>query len=187
MPRKRSPDSTSDRQRIQFAYNADCAKPIGEVFKYLLKSDTLPSRKGKHKGLDAMIAFWLPFALKEKAGVSDEEKVAIACDAIDSLNQHIDLIRETFGIEAPIPVVDPVQLKQDMRAVATEVVQEFVANGAMLTPTNKPAITHTPNAALIQTVSQSASNGSSPNNEEGVDFDEEALLGGLFDETGISE
>ena len=81
MPRKRSPDSTSDRQRIQFAYNADCAKPIGKVFKYLLKSDTLPSRKGKHKGLDAMIAFWLPFALKEKEGLSDEEKVEIACDA----------------------------------------------------------------------------------------------------------
>ncbi|WP_121969200.1 hypothetical protein [Leptolyngbya sp. BC1307] len=180
MPRKRSPDSTSDRQRIQFAYNADCDTRIGEVFQYLLKSDKLPSRKGKHKGLDAMTAYWQAFACQENDALSDEEKGAIARESIEALSQQIDLIRETFGIEAPVNPVNPAQLKQEMRLVATAVVQEFVASGAIPASAVENVTTQTANAAST-TVAKPA-----PSSDEGVDFDEEALLGGLFDSSEIA-
>ncbi|MEM8501857.1 MAG: hypothetical protein AAF716_01735 [Cyanobacteria bacterium P01_D01_bin.1] len=180
MARKRSPDSTSDRQRIQFAYNADRDTPIGETFKYLLKSDKLPSRKGKHKGLDAISAFWQPFAFQEKDGVSDEEKKAITQASIETLSQQIDLIRETFGIEAPINAANPAQLQQEMRLVATAVVQEFVASGAIPASAVESVTAQTANAASVTAAKPAASN------DEGVDFDEEALLGGLFDSSEIA-
>ena len=181
MARPRSPHSTSDRQRIQFAYNADRDTPIGETFKYLLKSDKLPSRKGKHKGLDAIAAFWQPFAYQEKEALSDEEKIAIAQESIDTLSQQIDLIRETFGIEAPqAPTANPAQLQQEMRSVATAVVQEFVASGVFPASAVENVTTQTTNA-VSAAVSKPA-----PSQDEGVDFDEEALLGDLFDSSEIA-
>ena len=180
MARKRSPNSTSDRQRIQFAYNADRDTRIGEVFKYLLKSDKVPSRKGKHKGLDAIAAFWQAFAYKEKEGVSEEEKMAIAQESIESLSQQIDLIRETFGIEPPVTVTtDPAQLKQEMRLVATQVFQEFASSGAIYALAIENVNTQPTNAV-------SATTKPDPHNDEGVDFDEEALLGGLFDSSDVA-
>jgi hypothetical protein len=181
MPRKRSPDSTDDRQRIQFAYNADCDTPIGETFQYLLKSDQLPSRKGKHKGLDAIAAFWQPFAALENERLSEEERGAIAREAIESLTQQIDLIRETFGIEAPVSAANPAQLTQEMRAVAAQVIQEFVASGATSASVFEQVTTQTAQAASRTTVSQPAAS-----SDEGVDFDEDALLGGLFDNSEIA-
>jgi hypothetical protein len=180
MPRKRSPDSINDRQRIQFAYNADCDSPIGEVFQYLLKSDQLPSRKGKHKGLDAIAAFWHPFAALENERLSEEERGAIAREAIESLTQQIDLIREAFGIEAPVNSANPAQLQQAMRAVAAQVVQEFVASGAISASAVEQVTTQTAQAAS-QSVSSPA-----PSSDEGVDFDEDALFGGLFDNSEIA-
>ncbi|MEO0373361.1 MAG: hypothetical protein AAF329_01800 [Cyanobacteria bacterium P01_A01_bin.17] len=180
MARKRSPDSTSDRQRIQFAYNADRDTRIGEVFQYLLKSDKLPTRKGKHKGLDAISAFWQAFAYKEKEELSDEAKVAIAQESIDTLFQQIDLIRETFGIEAPIDAVNPAQLQQEMRSVATAVVQEFVASGAIPASAVESVTARTANANSTTDAKPAVSN------DEGVDFDEEALFGGLFDSSEIA-
>ena len=183
MPRKRSPDSTSDRQRIQFAYNADCDTRIGEVFQYLLKSDKLPSRKGKHKGLDAMTAFWQPFACQENDGLSDEEKQAIALESIEALSQQIDLIRQTYGIEPPAAAnatIDPTQLKQEMRQVAAEVVQELVTGGAIAVSAAQSA-TNQASQAIDAAVTER-----SPNQTEGVDFDEDALLGGLFEGAEIA-
>ena len=174
MARKRSPNSTSDRQRIQFAYNADRDTRIGEVFKYLLKSDKLPSRQGKHKGLDAISAFWQAFAYQEKEGVSDEEKKAIALESIESLSRQIDLLRETFDIEAPV-TANSAQLQQEMRSVATQVVQEFVASGAISTASAENIATQTTNAVTNTVMNPT------PANDEGVDFDEEALLVVLFD------
>lgn len=168
MPRKRSSDSPHDRARIQFAYNADLGTPIGEVFRYLLKNDQLPSRQGKHRGLDAMLAFWQPFAYQLSDQLSDEEKERIARESIDALTRQVDLIRETFGIEAPPAEsgMNPARFKQEIRSVVSEVVQEFVAVGAF-------------SAATQATQSM-------PEGSEGVDFDEDALLGGLFDNADIA-
>ncbi|MGB3296478.1 MAG: hypothetical protein WBB01_26120 [Phormidesmis sp.] len=172
MPRKRSLDSTSDRQRIQFAYNADCDTRIGEVFQYLLKSDKLPSRKGKHKGLDAMTAYWQAFACQENDSLSEGEKQAIALESIEALSQQIDLIRQTYGIESPA-VADATINSTEIRQVVAEVVQELVTSGAV-----SPNVTHAIDTAVMER---------SPNQTEGVDFDEDALLGGLFEGAEIAK
>jgi hypothetical protein len=173
MARKRSPDSTSDRQRIQFAYNADCEMPIGKVFQYLLKNDHTPSREGKHKGLDAMSAFWKPFAYQD-GQVSDEERGAIARESIEALTRQIDLICETFGVEKPESSSNTSDLKQEIQAAVTEVVQSLMANGAI------------PASITEAVVTQSTQAIASPPSHEGVDFDEDALLGGLFDNSEIA-
>jgi hypothetical protein len=184
MARKRSPDSTSDRQRIQFAYNADRDTPIGEVFQYLLKSDKLPNRKGKHKGLDAIAAFWQPFACLDNRELSETERRAIALDSIDALTKHIHLIQETFGLEsssaATRETVSTEPFKQEIRAVVTEVMQAFLVSGASSAPAAFPNPTHTMQAVSSPTTASSAST------SEGVDFDEDALLGGLFDSSEIA-
>ena len=113
--------------------------------------------------------------------MSDEEKRAIAQESIDTLSQQIDLIRDTFGIEAPVTVTaNPAQLQQEMRLVATQVVQEFVTSGAIAASAVEIVTTQATDA-----VSNAVANPTS-NSDEGVDFDEEALLGGLFDSSEIA-
>ncbi|MEL6263587.1 MAG: hypothetical protein AAFR12_21285 [Cyanobacteria bacterium J06626_6] len=177
MARKRSPNSTNDRQRIQFAFNADRDTPIGRVFKYLLKSDKLPSRKGKLKGLDAMSAFWRPFAYQEDEQLSDDEKKAIARESVDALTHQIDLIRETFDLERS---QTSSEFKEEIKAAVTEAVQEAMASASVspsLAIHSKASSEHT-NAATNQAPTSPST--------EGVDFDEDALLGGLFDESDIA-
>ena len=177
MARRRSPDSTNDRQRIQFAFNADRDTPVGQVFEYLLKNDKLPSRKGKHKGLDAMTAFWQPFACQANEQLSKEEKKAIAKDAIEALSRQIDLIRDAFDIEDHQATSDISELKQQMRTVVTEVVNDVLGSNAVVKPT-------VANVSISPQASHSAS--SEKTDSEGVDFDEDALLGGLFDSSEIA-
>jgi hypothetical protein len=183
MARKRSPDSTSDRQRIQFAYNADCEMPIGKVFQYLLKNDLMPSREGKHKGLDAMSAFWKPFAYQD-GQVSEEERGAIARESIEALTRQIDLIRETFGVEKPESPSNTADLKQEIQTVVTEVVQNLMANGAIPASMTGTVVTQSTQTALPPE-GRSSTIASTPTHE-GVDFDEDALLGGLFDNSEIA-
>jgi hypothetical protein len=183
MARKRSPDSTSDRQRIQFAYNADCEMPIGKVFQYLLKNDLMPSREGKHKGLDAMSAFWKPFAYQDSQA-SDEERGAIARESIEALTRQIDIIRETFGVEKPESPSNTTDLKQEIQMVVTEVVQNLLANGAIPASMTGTVVTQSTQNALAPS-GRSSTNASTPIHE-GVDFDEDALLGGLFDNSEIA-
>ena len=106
--------------------------------------------------------------------------MAIAQESIESLSQQIDLIRETFGIEPPVTVTtDPAQLKQQMRLVATQVIQEFASSGAISALAIENVNTQPTNAV-------SATTKPGPHNDEGVDFDEEALLGGLFDSSDVA-
>ena len=178
MPRKRSPDSTSDRQRIQFAFNADCDTHIGEVFRYLLKNEHMPSREGKLKGLDAISAFWRPFAYQEDGQLSEEEKRAIARESIETLTRQIDLIRETFGVEKPQASDATISLKQEVQTALSEALQTLIGNGEL--STSKTGIATSPPIAATNTFTNATSV------DEGVDFDEDALLGGLFDGSEIA-
>jgi hypothetical protein len=58
MPRCRVADRQNERQRIQFAFNADLDSAIGVMFNDLIKNPKAPSRAGKHKGVGAMLALW---------------------------------------------------------------------------------------------------------------------------------
>ncbi|MEO0535913.1 MAG: hypothetical protein AAF215_18820 [Cyanobacteria bacterium P01_A01_bin.123] len=158
------------RQRIQFAYNADLDSAVGETFQYLLKNPHFPSRTGKHKGSDAMMAFWKPFAYQEQGELSATELKAIAQESIIALTQQIELICETFGLEQSQATTVTPDLKQEIRQAVSEAMQQLLATGATM-----------PTAQTTTTVSSS-----DIDDAEGVDFDEDALFGDLLDEAAIA-
>lgn len=172
MPRKPQP-LKEERQRIQFAYNADVDSPTGVLFQYLIKNERARSREGKHKGIDAISAFWKPFAYQEQGQLSAEEMKAMAREAVDQLSKQIVLISETFGLESP---TEPkaVDMKQEIRAAVTEAMQQIMASGAFAaaTPSEPPK-------------ARKQSSGSSEESE-GIDFDEDALLGSLLEDATIA-
>lgn len=90
--------SQRDSSRIQFAYYAYVAGPMGDVFRYLLRNKAHSTHKGKKMGLAAMSAFWKPFSAQAVLGLSDQEVRAIALTSISELQQQIELIRNTFNI-----------------------------------------------------------------------------------------
>ena len=89
-----------DTSRIQFAYYAYIAGPMGDVFRYLLRNKSHSTHKGKKMGLAAIAAFWKPFSAQAVLGLSDSEVRAIALTSITELQQQIELIRSTFNIPA---------------------------------------------------------------------------------------
>ncbi|NJP08297.1 MAG: hypothetical protein HC866_01510 [Leptolyngbyaceae cyanobacterium RU_5_1] len=97
------------RQRIQFAFNADSDSVVGCVFQYLLKDQHFSSREGKRKGVDAIVAFYKPFAYQAQADVSEDELQTIARDAVEALCRQIDLLCSTFGIERPAAIAHDVK------------------------------------------------------------------------------
>jgi hypothetical protein len=173
MPRKAQPPK-EERQRIQFAYNADVDSPTGVLFQYLIKNERARSREGKHKGIDAISAFWKPFAYQEQGQLSPEELKAIAREAVEQLSKQMLLISETFGLDSPT-APKAVDMKQEIRTAVTEAMQQMLASGAFtVVTTTSPE----PTKARKQS--------SSSEEAEGVDFDEDALLGDLLDDATIA-
>lgn len=181
MPRRSSEVPKSDRQRIQFAYNADVDSPTGVLFQYLIKNERARSREGKHKGIDAMSAFWKPFAYQEQENLSEEELKAIARESVEQLNRQMTLICDTFGLEPPTTATSTVDLKQEIRQAVAEAFQQMVATGG--TPI---AASNLPPAHSPQEPSMKRPSNDGFEDSEGVDFDEDALLGTLLDDATIA-
>ena len=173
MPAK-DQQSNGNRQRIQFAFNAEVGTPIGILFRYLIKPERSHSREQKHKGVDAMNAFWKPFAYQEQGNLTEEELQAIARDAIEALTRQADLIRQTFGIERSEA---PSQLKDEVRQAVREALQDLGGS---------EAIAISPQRISSEVASLSAIAKSNLTEVEGVDFDEDALLGDLFENADIA-
>lgn len=165
MPRKAGTGTKSDRQRIQFAYNADRDMPIGVVLRYLIDNPRFSSREGKHKGLDAIAAFWKPFAYQAFTDASEETLQALAREAIEALTHHMALIRNTFGVEIPQPEAGPqhAELKEMIQQAVTAAMLNLVESGAIAMPPASP---------------QRASTASPL---DGVEFDEDSLFGDLLE------
>ena len=173
MPAK-DQQSNTNRQRIQFAFNAEVGTPIGILFRYLIKPERSHSREQKHKGIDAMSAFWKPFAYQEQGDLAEEELKSIARDAIEVLTRQADLIRQTFGIERSEA---PSQFKDEVRQAVYEALQELGGSGTIaISPQSISS-----EVASLATIAK-------PNHTEveGVDFDEDALLGDLFENVEIA-
>jgi hypothetical protein len=96
------------RQRIQFAFNADADSVVGTVFQYLIKNHRFSSRDGKRKGIDAMLAFYQPFAY-QGSDISDDELRIMAREAIETLARHIDLLCTTFAVDHPGAIATDLQ------------------------------------------------------------------------------
>ena len=166
MPRKRQ--ANTERQRILFSYNADLDKPIGVVFEYLIQNEQIPARLGKHKGLEAMSAFWQPFAYQAMQDLSEDELQGMARESVAALSRQIELICQTFGIESPQSAQVSPELKQAIQQTMGEVLQQFIVTGVLASQGGDQQV-----SAEDPEVSEAI-----PQNE-GVDFDEAAALGEL--------
>ncbi len=183
MPRRKSSEVQGERQRIQFAYNADVNSPTGVLFQYLIKNERARSREGKHKGIDAMSAFWKPFAYQEQEDLNEEELKAIARESVELLSRQMTLICEAFGLESPTAAtaMPNLDLKQEIRQAVTEAFQQMAMAG--MAP---GMITNLPPAPAPQKPSSLSRASDSFGETEGVDFDEDALLGTLLDDATIA-
>lgn len=94
-----SPSKSKATQRIQFAYYAYLAGPMGDVFEYLLKSSDHSTRVGKRMGIKAISAFWKPFSAQTILQVSEQEMRKIALNSIAELEEQIELIKRTFNLQ----------------------------------------------------------------------------------------
>ena len=171
MPRKRQ--ANTERQRILFSYNADLDKPIGVVFEYLIQNEQIPARLGKHKGLEAMSAFWQPFAYQAMKDLSEDELQGMARESVAALSRQIELICQTFGIESPqLTQVSP-ELKQAIQQTMGEVLQQFIVTGVLASQ----------GGALPTESSQPDVNKPALPKDDGIKFDEATALGELLDES----
>ncbi|MGJ3249094.1 MAG: hypothetical protein ACFE0I_23855 [Elainellaceae cyanobacterium] len=109
------------RQRVQFAFNADVDSVIGAVFQYLIKNRRFNSREGKRKGVDAMVAFYKPFAYQDSNDVTDDELRAIAQDAVEMLSRQIEVLCEAFEVERPGAIA--LDLKTEIKEAIAEVLR----------------------------------------------------------------
>ena len=161
--------TTRERQRIQFAFNAYLDSIVGMTFNYLIKNPHFPSRAGKHKGIDAMMAFWKPFAYQEQGNLSEEELQTVAAESVEMLTRQIDLICTAFGLESP-QAKAPTNLKQEIREAMSETIQTLLAKPELAVPTQDASDEdrHRDRVEL-----------------EAVDFDEDSLLGNLLDDAEI--
>jgi hypothetical protein len=157
--------SKTIRQRIQFAFNTDADSVSGAVFQYLIKNHRFGSREGKRKGIDAMVAFYKPFAFQDKEGIGEEELRAIAQDAVEALSRQIELLCSTFGLERPDAIAPDLrsEIKQAIAAVLSEKAIQLGYEAPKMPPT---------------VIAASLSNMGYPIREEMI-LDEDALLGDL--------
>ena len=171
MPRKRQ--ANTERQRILFSYNADLDKPIGVVFEYLIQNEQIPARLGKHKGLEAMSAFWQPFAYQAMKDLSEDDLQGMAREAVATLSRQIDLICQTFGIESPQAAQVNPELKQAIQQTMGEVLQQFIVTGVLASQGEGQQVSAEDEDEVSTAMPQ----------EDGVDFDEATTLGELLDES----
>jgi len=155
------------RQRVQFAFNADTDSVVGTVFQYLIKNHRFSSREGKRKGVDAMVAFYKPFAY-QSAAMSEGELQAIARDAVELLSRQIELLCNSFNIERPGTLAQPFPWKTDLKAELRQVLSELLA-AELLRVQQEPL-----ESAIAIPDSLFA-----PTANEEFDFDEDNLLGDL--------
>ncbi|NEP19632.1 MAG: hypothetical protein F6J97_22530 [Leptolyngbya sp. SIO4C1] len=170
MPRRRK-DSSEEQQRIQFAFNAHRHKPIGKVFEYLLLNEQIPNRIGKQKGLDAIAAFWLPYAYQTELG--EDNLKAMAQESVTALTKQINQICQTFGIENPQMTQAGPVLKQVIQETVAEVMQHLVVTGASAGQVQGAS------SRVGQATAELASSRAEP--EAGIDFDDEMMFGEMDD------
>lgn len=156
------------RQRVQFAFNADTDSVVGAVFQYLIKNHHFNSREGKRKGVDAIVAFFKPFAYQGSA-ISESELQAMARDAVELLSRQIELLCNSFEIDRPGTLAQPLSWKIDLKAELRQTLDELLADEyprVHQQPLNPPSALPKSLFAELEV-------------DEGFDFDEDNLLGDL--------
>jgi hypothetical protein len=92
---------TAKRQRSTFLYSTEAGTALALLFAYLNGvSKTFTQREGKGRGIDAMSAFWMPYALRQKKVDSLELKQS-ARNSVEVLSRQIRAICQDFEVESP--------------------------------------------------------------------------------------
>jgi hypothetical protein len=103
MVRKRDSQSSSDstkpanKERVRFIFEPDRHSPNGITFTWLIHK----TYNGKEKAAIATRAFWLPFAYRDHGNASETDLRELAQQFVWRLEEQIQYLRETFGLEVP--------------------------------------------------------------------------------------
>lgn len=124
-------DTRQNRKRIMFSYNTDLDSPVGIVFQYLMQNPHLPRLMGKRKGVDAIFAFWRPFAFQAMGQASDAELKLMARESLVTLAHQMDQICETFGVEHPRSVELGSTLEATLQQAMVNVIRKFLVRGVL--------------------------------------------------------
>jgi 23S rRNA A2030 N6-methylase RlmJ len=102
MPRGSKPStdskSSTNKKRVRFVFEPDRESPNGITFSWLIHQ----AYHGKEKAATATRSFWLPFAYRETGEHSEEELRELAQQSIWRMEEQIQHLRESFGLESPI-------------------------------------------------------------------------------------
>jgi hypothetical protein len=106
MPSDVSTAATAEENRpdrVKLVYNAQMDSPAGVVLDYLLNNTHFTSRQGRQKAIDAISAFYRPFAEEGKGNLVETELQEVARHCVEVLVKQIDLLCTHFQIEHPMP------------------------------------------------------------------------------------
>ena len=121
MPRKPRSEQTvstgetkpANKERVRFIFEPDRASPNGITYTWLIHK----AYDGKEKAATATRAFWLPFAYRDKGDASEAELRELAQQSIWRMEEQIQHLRETFGLEN---AVRPISADSSSPAIAQE-------------------------------------------------------------------
>lgn len=163
MASKSQPDKRQNRKRILFSFNVDLESPLGIVFQYLMHNPKLPSQMGKQKGVEAIAAFWRPFAFQMQGQVNDDELKVLARESMMTLQRQMELIAETFEVELPQAETVTPELEVALERTVERVLQRYMGSGTL----GRPATSSRPPAEGVSSTDPMLV----PPGEEGVGFE----------------
>jgi hypothetical protein len=174
-----TPKSSAKRKRSTFLYSTDAGTVLSMLFEYLNGTlcKTFTQREGKQRGIDAMSAFWMPYALRHQK-VDPLELKQTARSSVEALSRQIRAICQDFGVESPFERVErSAELEMLLQALASRntLPDPAVVQSASMAATGNDDRTQQVEPSLIQPDSTSV-----PDSVRELIFvDDEDLLGDL--------
>jgi hypothetical protein len=106
------------RSRSEFSYKTDAQTPLAQVFAYLngKLSSAFTLREGKQRAIDALLAFWKPYALKASQAQSEVVRDA-AIASVAALSRHLQRICADFNVDSPCAPIEPVDFSDLLAAL----------------------------------------------------------------------
>jgi hypothetical protein len=98
----------ANKERVRFIFEPDRHSPNGITFTWLIHK----TYNGKEKAVTATRAFWLPFAYRDRGNSSEAELRELAQQSIWKLEEQIQYLRESFGLEAAPRPIAPITVSQ---------------------------------------------------------------------------
>jgi hypothetical protein len=106
------------RSRSEFSYKTDAQTPLAQVFAYLngKLSSAFTLREGKQRAIDALLAFWKPYALKASQAQPEVVRDA-AIASVTALSRHLQRICADFNVDSPCAPIEPVDFSDLLAAL----------------------------------------------------------------------